>query len=165
MAKWATNPASRPSTRLASGIVEVFEVALRELFSLSEEDEADHSKRHQRATLIPVATSLARYVAYILGGAIALSELGVDTTPLLAAASLVGVAVGLGAQAIVSDLASGAALLLASAEGAFLNVRINAAFLTNRDLADRTIVRATSVLTEIRRHQGAIAVSVDKMLS
>lgn len=68
-------------------------------------------------------------------------------------------------KAIVSDLASGAALLLASAEGAFLNVRINAAFLTNRDLADRTIVRATSVLTEIRRHQGAIAVSVDKMLS
>lgn len=68
-------------------------------------------------------------------------------------------------KAIVSDLASGAALLLASAEGAFLNVRINAAFLTNRELADRTIVRATSVLTEIRRHQGAIAVSVDKMLT
>ena len=68
-------------------------------------------------------------------------------------------------KAIVSDLASGAALLLAAAEGAFLNVRINAAYLTNRDLADRTIVRATSVLTEIRRHQGAIAVSVDKMLT
>jgi len=68
-------------------------------------------------------------------------------------------------KAIVSDLASGAALLLASAEGAFLNVRINAAYLTNRELADRTIVRATSVLTEIRRHQATIAASVDKMLS
>jgi formiminotetrahydrofolate cyclodeaminase len=68
-------------------------------------------------------------------------------------------------KAIVSDLASGAALLLAAAEGAFLNVRINAAFLTNRDLADRTLDRANAVLAEIRRQQQAIAVSVDKMLS
>lgn len=97
-------------------VVEVFDVALRELFALPSEEQ-DHAKLHQRATLIPVATSLARYVAYILGGAIALSELGVDTTPLLAAASLVGVAVGLGAQAIVSDLVSGFFILF---EGIFL---------------------------------------------
>jgi formiminotetrahydrofolate cyclodeaminase len=68
-------------------------------------------------------------------------------------------------KAIVSDLASGAALLLAAAEGASLNVRINAAYLTNRDLADRTLERANSVLAEIRRQQQAIAVSVDKMLA
>jgi methenyltetrahydrofolate cyclohydrolase len=68
-------------------------------------------------------------------------------------------------KAIVSDLASGAALLLAAAEGAYLNVRINAAFLTNRELADRTLERATNVLNEIRRQQQAIAVSVDKMLA
>jgi formiminotetrahydrofolate cyclodeaminase len=68
-------------------------------------------------------------------------------------------------KAIVSDLASGAALLLAAAEGAFLNVRINAAFLTNRDLADRTLDRANAVLAEARRQQQAIAVSVDKMLA
>ena len=68
-------------------------------------------------------------------------------------------------KAIVSDLASGAALLLAAAEGAYLNVRINAAFLTNRDLADRTLERASVVLGEIRRQQQSIAVSVDKMLA
>jgi formiminotetrahydrofolate cyclodeaminase len=68
-------------------------------------------------------------------------------------------------KAIVSDLACGASLLLAAAEGAFLNVRINAAFLTNRDLADRTLERATAVLAEARRQQQAIAVSVDKMLA
>lgn len=68
-------------------------------------------------------------------------------------------------KAIVSDLASGAALLLAAAEGAFLNVRINAAYLTNRELADRTSERATNVLKEIRRHQATIATSVDKMLA
>ena len=68
-------------------------------------------------------------------------------------------------KAIVSDLASGAALLLAAAEGALLNVRINAGYLTNRELADRTTARGTNVLNEIRRHQAAIAVAVDKMLS
>ena len=68
-------------------------------------------------------------------------------------------------KAIVSDLASGASLLLASAEGAFLNVKINAAYLTNRELADGTIDRATSVLKEARRHQNAIAASVDKTLA
>ena len=73
--------------------------------------------------------------------------------------------VGCIGKAIVSDLASGAALLLAAAEGAFLNVRINAAYLTNRDLADSTMTRVTAVMTEIRRHQQTIAVSVDKMLA
>jgi formiminotetrahydrofolate cyclodeaminase len=68
-------------------------------------------------------------------------------------------------KAIVSDLASGASLLLAAAEGAFLNVRINAAYLTNRDRADTTMTRATAVRDEIRKRQTAIAVFVDKMLA
>ncbi|MBX3464696.1 MAG: cyclodeaminase/cyclohydrolase family protein [Planctomycetes bacterium] len=68
-------------------------------------------------------------------------------------------------KAIVSDLASGAALLLAAAEGAFLNVKINAAYLTNRELADKTVARADSVRAEIRRHQAAIAARVDQMLA
>ena len=67
-------------------------------------------------------------------------------------------------KAIASDLASGAALLLAAAEGAYLNVRINAAYLTNRELAEATMTRATAVRDEIRRHQDAIAVSVDGLL-
>jgi len=65
--------------------------------------------------------------------------------------------VGCIGKAIVSDLAA--------AGGAYLNVRINAAFLTNRELADSTMARADAVLAEARRHQTAIAVSVDKMLA
>ena len=65
---------------------------------------------------------------------------------------------------IASDLASGAALLLAASEGAFLNVRINAAYLSDKELATSTMTRATAVRDEIRRHQDAIAVSVDRML-
>lgn len=66
---------------------------------------------------------------------------------------------------IASDLASGAALLLAGAEGAYLNVRINAAELKDRALADATMARATAARDEIRGRQAAIAAQVDEMLS
>jgi formiminotetrahydrofolate cyclodeaminase len=67
-------------------------------------------------------------------------------------------------KAIVSDLASGAQLLLAAAEGAFLNVRINAGYLTDRPLAEGALARAQVVRTEIQRMQAAIAIAVDKVL-
>jgi len=68
-------------------------------------------------------------------------------------------------KAIISDLASGAQLLLAAAEGAFLNVRINAAYLTDRPLAEGTLARAETVRNEIHRHQAAIAIAVDKVFA
>ena len=68
-------------------------------------------------------------------------------------------------KAIVSDLASGSALLHAAAEGAFLNVRINASLLTNRDLADKTMERAQTVFEEIYGHQQRIANRVEALLA
>lgn len=68
-------------------------------------------------------------------------------------------------KAIVSDLASGAALLLAAAEGAYLNVRINAVYFEDRPLAGSTMERVGAVRDEIRRHQQAIATAVDEMLA
>ncbi|HLQ36917.1 MAG TPA: cyclodeaminase/cyclohydrolase family protein [Planctomycetota bacterium] len=67
-------------------------------------------------------------------------------------------------KAIVSDLASGAWLLLAAAEAALLNVRINAAFLHNREVAATTMERVNGVRQEIRRFQERIAASVDQVL-
>lgn len=65
---------------------------------------------------------------------------------------------------IVSDLASGSSLLLAAADGAHLNVRINAAYLDNRELAEGTVLRAKTVLAEIRSNHGAITATVEKQL-
>ncbi|MGE3171407.1 MAG: cyclodeaminase/cyclohydrolase family protein [Planctomycetota bacterium] len=65
---------------------------------------------------------------------------------------------------IVSDLASASALLLAAGEGALLNVRVNAAYLTNRELADGTVVRAKQVLAEIRDTHRSIGTTVEKLL-
>ena len=68
-------------------------------------------------------------------------------------------------KSIASDLASGAALLLAGAEGAFLNVRINAAELKDRELAEAAMTRATAVRDDVRTRQHAIATAVDGMLA
>lgn len=67
-------------------------------------------------------------------------------------------------KSIVSDLASGSSLLLAAADGAHLNVRINAAYLDNRDLADSTVLRAKTVLAEIRSNHASITAVVEKAL-
>lgn len=65
---------------------------------------------------------------------------------------------------IISDLASGSALLRAAAEGAFLNVKINAAYLDNKVLATATTERAQAVRKEIRDHAQAIADKVEQTL-
>jgi small-conductance mechanosensitive channel len=96
-------------------IVEMCEVGVRE--SLAASSYASEAEQQQRQTLAPIATSLIRYAIYIVSIAMALSELGLDTSPLLAAAGLLGIAIGLGAQAIVSDLVSGFFILF---EGMFL---------------------------------------------
>jgi formiminotetrahydrofolate cyclodeaminase len=66
---------------------------------------------------------------------------------------------------IASDLASGSALLLAAGDAAHLNVRANAIYLDNRELADEAVARARAVLGEIRSTHGAIAASVEKLLA
>lgn len=73
--------------------------------------------------------------------------------------------VGCIGKTIVSDLASGAHLLLAAAEGAFLNVKINVGLLTNRALADETMARNQALLRDVRDHQRAITARVDELLA
>jgi len=65
---------------------------------------------------------------------------------------------------IVSDLGSGAELLRAGAESAYFNVRINAAFLKNQDLAKTTLSRTLAVRDEILRHHDSIRRVVDGLL-
>jgi formiminotetrahydrofolate cyclodeaminase len=65
---------------------------------------------------------------------------------------------------IVSDLASGSSLLRAAAEGAYLNVRINAAYLQNRQRGDLSSERARAVRLEIRKAADAIAERVEQVI-
>lgn len=65
---------------------------------------------------------------------------------------------------IVSDMGSGAELLRAGAESAYFNVRINASFLKNQELAKMTLSRTLTVRDEILRHHDSIRRVVDGLL-
>lgn len=66
---------------------------------------------------------------------------------------------------IGSDLGSGTEMLVAGAEGAFLNVRINAAYLKDRAKAESALQHNESVLTEVRDVHSAVRATVEKMMS
>lgn len=97
-------------------LIEIVGLLLREAL-LADAERRTEAERQQRLTLVPIAVSLVRYAVYFCITVMGLQELGVDTSPILAGAGLLGLAVGLGAQAFVGDLVSGFFILF---EGTFL---------------------------------------------
>lgn len=66
-------------------------------------------------TMLPVARRMLAMVIGALAVLMLLSELGISIGPLLAGAGIVGLAVGLGAQALVKDLIAGFSLVMEDA--------------------------------------------------
>lgn len=62
-------------------------------------------------TLLPLLRNVVMVVLIVVVGLIVLSELGVNTAPLLAGAGVVGVAIGFGSQKLVQDVITGAFIL------------------------------------------------------
>ncbi len=62
-------------------------------------------------TLIPVIQTAINIAVGFVGGIVVLERLGVNTTPILAGAGIVGLAVGFGSQTLVKDLISGLFIL------------------------------------------------------
>jgi len=58
-------------------------------------------------TLMPVLRVTAGVTILIVGGLVVLSELGINITPLIAGASVLGLAVSFGSQSLVRDIVSG----------------------------------------------------------
>ncbi len=70
-------------------------------------------RRRQRAeTLGSVLRSIASFTVGAVAGAMLLSEVGLDLTPVVASAGIVGVAFGFGAQNLVKDFLTGMFMLL-----------------------------------------------------
>lgn len=63
-------------------------------------------------TMQVVMKYIFQIVLFVVGGIIVLGEMGIKIGPILAAAGVVGVAVGFGAQSLVKDLISGTFILL-----------------------------------------------------
>jgi small conductance mechanosensitive channel len=70
-------------------------------------------RRHQRVeTLGSVLRSVASFGVGVVAGTMLLSELGLDLTPIVASAGIIGVAVAFGAQNLVRDVLTGVFMLL-----------------------------------------------------
>jgi small-conductance mechanosensitive channel len=85
-------------------IIELLQVLLSEAFGLYK---PEHLVDQKGRTLVPLIHSMSQYVLYFGSAVMMLGVLGVDTTPLLAGAGILGLAVGLGAQNLVTDVVSG----------------------------------------------------------
>jgi small conductance mechanosensitive channel len=92
-------------------VIELVQVLLNQSFGLYSVDQTANQKAR---TLVPLLNSVCQYVLYFGAGVMMMSALGMETTPILAAASFLGLAVGLGAQNLVTDLVSGFFILFES---------------------------------------------------
>jgi small-conductance mechanosensitive channel len=95
-------------------IIELLQVLLDELFGLNGECRTADQKKQ---TLVPLLHSGCQYVLYFGALVMMLDVLGQDTKWLLAAAGTLGLAFGLGAQTLVTDIVSGFFILF---EGQYL---------------------------------------------
>lgn len=66
-------------------------------------------------TLLPMLRTCLLILIVLIVGLTALNELGINTTPLLAGASIIGVAIGFGSQKLVQDFITGIFLLMENA--------------------------------------------------
>jgi small-conductance mechanosensitive channel len=98
---------------LALALRLVLHRVVRRVVSTAQRGGVLSERRRQRAeTLGSILRSIASTVVLAVGGAMVLSELGLDLTPIVASAGIVGVAFGFGAQNLVKDFLSGMFMLL-----------------------------------------------------
>lgn len=91
----------------------------------SQDDDAEMggAGKSRIATILPLIRVVLQVTIITLTGLLALSQLGVNITPLLAGAGVIGLAVGFGAQTLVRDVVAGIFFLLDDAfrMGEFIN--------------------------------------------
>ncbi|MBT0772238.1 mechanosensitive ion channel family protein [Kineosporia sp. J2-2] len=86
------------------------------------------TRRLARArTLAQVLRSVTTVVIFIVIGLMVLDEIGVEITPLLASLSVIGVALGLGAQSVVRDVLAGMFMILEDQYGVGDSVNVGEA--------------------------------------
>jgi moderate conductance mechanosensitive channel len=73
----------------------------------SQAEEEQPAAASRLRTIMPVLRMMAGVAILILGSLLVLSELGINITPLIAGASVLGLAVSFGSQSLVRDIVSG----------------------------------------------------------
>jgi small conductance mechanosensitive channel len=130
----------------ASVIVEFSRVMVSRLLSASPSTADDVQRR--RNTFIQLLQNISKYVIYFCVCMMVLTDLGVDPTPILAGAGIVGLTVGLGSQSIVQDLLSGIFLI-------FEDQILNGDYIRIGD-TEGTVEEITPRITRIRDRFGRL---------
>ncbi len=100
------------------------------------------------STVLPLILGVAQTAIVVLFVLLALSNVGVDTTPLLAGAGIVGLAIGFGAQKLVSDVVSGIFFLIDDAFRTGEYVDVNGTMGTVEKISIRSM--------QLRHHKGPV---------
>jgi small conductance mechanosensitive channel len=93
----------------ASVLVEIARVLVARMLLASPSAAEDRQRR--RITFVGLIQRILQYVIYFIVSMMVLESIGIDPTPILAGAGIVGLTVGLGAQKIVQDILNGLFLL------------------------------------------------------
>jgi small-conductance mechanosensitive channel len=100
------------------------------------------------STVLPLVIWFVQTVIIVMTLLVSLGNVGIDTTPLLAGAGIVGLAIGFGAQKLVGDIVSGLFFLIDDAfrAGEYVNVEGTVG----------TVERISLRAMQLRHHRGAI---------
>ena len=100
------------------------------------------------ATVLPLMRRLLQSAIVVITILVALGSLNIDITPLLAGAGIVGLAIGFGAQKLVTDVVSGAFFLIDDAfrQGEYVDVEGTVG------TVEKTSIRSL----QLRHHRGAV---------
>ncbi|MEH6832204.1 MAG: mechanosensitive ion channel family protein [Sulfitobacter sp.] len=100
------------------------------------------------STVLPLILLVSRSFIVVLFLLLGLSNIGVDTTPLLAGASIVGLAIGFGAQKLVTDVVSGIFFLVDDAFRVGEYVEVEGTMGTVEKISIRSM--------QLRHHKGPV---------
>ncbi len=112
------------------------------------EGEGGGSGGSRLATVLPLVRITAQSAIAVIFVLLALGSLGVDITPLLAGAGILGLAIGFGAQKLVADIVSGIFFLIDDAFRVGEYVEIG----TTRGAVEKISFRSM----QLRHHRGAV---------
>ncbi|MEL7165533.1 MAG: mechanosensitive ion channel domain-containing protein [Pseudomonadota bacterium] len=100
------------------------------------------------STVLPLVLMVTRVTIIVIFVLLALGNVGVDTTPLLAGAGIVGLAIGFGAQKLVTDVVSGIFFLVDDAFRTGEYVEIDGTMGTVEKISVRSL--------QLRHHKGPV---------
>ena len=111
------------------------------LMRTDDNPDEDDAGDQRRKTLADVFVGLARIAIYVVGGLVALEQIGINTGPILGSVAILGLAISFGSQNLVRDVVNGFFILLENQYAVGDVVELNG----KAGSVEKITIRATSV--------------------